>query len=123
MTGAPSSGKGMCWIVVNRAATRLYTSNTADNSISVYSLANPAAPVEIQKITLNGPGEAYQIHLDGDEKFFYAITQKNAATEPDASNALHTLTVDGDGKLAEVATSPTVLNVPAGTRPQGVVAP
>jgi len=118
-----NSGKGLCWIDPNKAGTRLYTSNTADNSISVYDLEDPAAPVEIQKVTLRGPGEAYQIALDSAGRFLYAVTQKNSATEPDDSNALHVLSVGRDGKLDEVDSSPTVLRVPAGTRPQGVVAP
>ena len=118
-----NSGMGLCWVLVNKDGSRIYTSNTADNSISVYDAeANPAEPAEIQKVALKGMANAYQIALDPTGKFFYVVTQRNSATLPASANALHVLTVDGDGKLTEVDSSPTVLPVPEGTRPQGVIA-
>jgi 6-phosphogluconolactonase (cycloisomerase 2 family) len=42
----PNSGQAMCWILANADASRLYTTNTADNSVSVYDAGtNPAVPV------------------------------------------------------------------------------
>ena len=108
---------------MNREGTRLYTSNTADPSISVYDLTgDPTEPVEIQRVTLKGSSNVYQITLDDREKFFYAVTQRNSADLPASANALHVLSVDGEGMLEEVASSPTLLPVPASSRPQGVLA-
>ncbi len=127
LRSVPDSGKGVCWILLNKEATRMYTSNTVDPSISVYDLThNPAEPVEIQKVNPNSiqgsnPG-GYQIALDPTGSFFHLVTQQFAATSTSMANALHVFSVGGDGKLTEVASSPTLLPVPNLTRPQGVVA-
>ncbi len=119
----PDTGNGVCWLRTNKAGTRLYASNTGDPSISVYDLsADPTEPVQIQKVVLKGMSNVYQITLDPDEGFFYAVTQRNSADLPASANALHVLKVGVDGKLTEVASSPTLLPVPASSRPQGVLA-
>ena len=119
----PNSGNGLCWIRSNKAGTRLYTSNTADPSLSVYDTSvDPAKPVEIQKVPLKGMSNVYQIALDPAEEFFYAVTQRNSAMLPASANALHVLKIAADGTLAEVPSSPTILPVPASSRPQGVLA-
>jgi hypothetical protein len=41
-------------------------------------------------------------------------------TSPPSANALNVLSVAPDGTLLEVPTSPTILPVPVGVRPQGV---
>jgi hypothetical protein len=120
LNAVPNSGKGLCWVRVNREGTRLYTSNTGDSSISVYDLSKPAKPVEIQKVTLKGPGVNYQIGLDKEARLLYAITQRDSTAKPSESNALHVLAVDADGRVEEVDTSPTVFPFTDGTRPQGV---
>ncbi|HWE37729.1 MAG TPA: hypothetical protein VG406_14270 [Isosphaeraceae bacterium] len=116
------SGMAPCWIVVNREGTRAYAGNTADTSVTVYDIDDdPTTPVEIQKVTLVGPGNVFQIGLDPTNQFLSAITQPAAAGQPATANALHVLKVAGDGTLTEVATSPTVLPVMTmGTRSQGV---
>ena len=39
----PDSGNGVCWLTINKQATRLYASNTGDPSISVYDISkNPS---------------------------------------------------------------------------------
>ncbi len=119
----PNSGQALCWIRSNKAGTRLYTSNTADSSVSVYDTSkDPSDPIEIQRVVLKGQSNAYQITLDPAEEFFYVVTQRNAASLPGSANALHVLKINPDGKLAEVRTSPTILPVPAANRPQGVLA-
>ncbi len=119
----PDTGNGICWIRSNKEGTRLYTSNTADPSISVYDISvDPTEPVQIQKVVLNGMSNVYQITLDPDEEFFYAVTQRNSAMLPASANALHVLKIGADGKLTEVPSSPTLLPVPASSRPQGVLA-
>lgn len=117
------SGAAVCWLKVNRAGTRLYASNTGDNSISVFDLSNPADPVEIQHLVLNGVGSSFQIALDDQEHFFHVVDQRSSTSTPvGQGNSLHVLRVNLDGTLVEVASSPTILVLPDGTRPQGVVA-
>lgn len=120
----PNTSAGLCWIVVNQAGTRLYTSNTGDNTVSVYDLADPLTPVEIQRVALNGNGKPLQFALDDNDEFLYVISQRvfpdDAANG--TSNKLSVLQVNADGTLTEVPSSPTILDVPLDpfTRPQGV---
>src|SRR5262249_24273390 len=103
--------------------SRIYTANTGDNSISVYDTTfGPDEPIEIQKVTLKAKGNPFQIALDPAGKFLHVVTQRAAPTLPESANALHVLKVNGDGTLTEVDSSPTVLPVSEGTRPQGVAA-
>ncbi len=120
----PNSGKALCWIKVNKAGTRLYTSNTADKSVSVYDISqDPAEPLEIQKVTLKGTGDDFQISLDSQEKYFYVVSQQAEPGQDVTANSLHVLKVDDeDGTLTEVPSSPTPLPVPNLVRPQGVAA-
>ncbi|HEY2158192.1 MAG TPA: hypothetical protein VGH33_21365 [Isosphaeraceae bacterium] len=123
----PDSGAGVCWLLVNRQATRLYASNTGDPSISVYDIGGePAEPLEIQKVNLNVvPGShpgGFQIALDPSGGFFHVVTQQSSAKSTPMANAIHVFRVGADGTLSEVPSSPTVLPVPALVRPQGVVA-
>ncbi len=116
------SGAAVCWVRVNKAGTRLYASNTGDNSITVYDLSDPLFPTEIQKVTLKGNGNCFQITLDREDKFLFVVDQNdNASLAPNDGNFLHVLKIGKDGLLTEVASSPTPLPVPAGTRPQGVI--
>ncbi len=118
----PNTGKAICWITGNKAGTRLYTTNTADNSVSVYDLTDPLAPVEIQKVILAGNSSAFQLSLDSKGKFLYVVGQRSSAATPLGDGSLlHVLKVDKDGLLREIGSSPLTLPVPAGTRPQGVV--
>jgi hypothetical protein len=119
----PDSGNGVCWVRTNKEGTRLYASNTGDPSISVYDLTiDPTEPIEIQRLVLPGMSNCFQITLDPAEEFFYAVTQRAAATKPASANALHVLKIAADGTLSEVPSSPTLLPVPASSRPQGVLA-
>ena len=123
----PDSGSGVCWLLVNRGATRLYASNTGDPSVSVYDIAgDPTEPLEIQKVNLNAiPGShpgGFQIALDPSGTFFQVVTQQSSATSTPMANAIHVFRVAVDGTLSEVPSSPTVLPVPALVRPQGILA-
>jgi hypothetical protein len=120
---ADASGAAVCWLTVNRAGTRLYASNTGDNSISVFDLSNPRDPEQIQHVLLRGQGSSFQFALDNDEKFLHVVDQRASTSTPEGQgDLLHVLRVDADGMLTEVASSPTDLNLPENTRPQGVVA-
>jgi 6-phosphogluconolactonase (cycloisomerase 2 family) len=119
----PISGQGPCWALVNRAGTRLYTSNTADASVSVLDITkNPTTPVEIQHVKLKTTGNCFQFKLDSKEKFLHVVTQRTSLSSPASANALHVLSVAADGTLTEVPSSPTILPVGPMVRPQGVAA-
>ncbi len=126
LSATPSSGLAPCWLTVNKAGTVLYSSNPFDASVSVYSLANPAAPIEIQKVTIKGFGGTTQLALD--EKavggpFLQVIAQRGLPTIPEGQgNELHTFTVAPNGQLSEVSSSPIALPDVNGSRPQGVAA-
>jgi 6-phosphogluconolactonase (cycloisomerase 2 family) len=117
------SGKAPCWALVNKAGTRLYTSNTADSSISVYDIAaDPTWPVEIQKVSLRTTGSCFEFALDPAERFLHVVTQQASPQQDVTANALNVLKVNADGTLMEVPSSPTRLPVPNLVRPQGVAA-
>jgi hypothetical protein len=123
LNAANDSGAAVCWLTVNRAGTRMYASNTADNSISVFDLANPRAPQEIQHLLLRGQGSSFQLALNSEETFLHVVDQRASEETPTGQgDLLHVLRVDPTGILTEVATSPTDLHLPENTRPQGVVA-
>ena len=115
------SGRGVCWIRVNAEGTRLYASNTGDNSISVFDTSDALNPVEIQHLNLQGVGGGFQLELDPSGRTLFTMSQRDAATIPlGQGNNLHVLNVNADGLLTEIAQSPLALPGPAGTRPQGL---
>jgi 6-phosphogluconolactonase (cycloisomerase 2 family) len=121
VNAVPDSGIAICWTRVNNDATRLYSANTGDNSISVFDISNPVKPVEIQHLRLRGVGSIFEIELDPANRYLYGVTQRSAASTPlGQGNNLHVLRVVPDGRLVENEGSPLALPVPAGTRPQGV---
>ena len=117
-----NSGQGVCWIRTNSNGTRIYTSNTADNSISVYDSTEALHPVEIQHLVLNQPADGlYQIELDAKNQFLYVVGQRAFPALPvGQGNGLHVLKIAKNGTLMEVPNSPIVFTLPAGTRPQGL---
>jgi 6-phosphogluconolactonase len=130
---AADAGAAPCWCAVSADGRVLYVSNTATDSVGVYSLADPLHPVQIQDLPLGGPRTAtaggplvanvFEIALDPSGRYLYAITQ---ATDPafPQGNQLHTLAVAADGTLTE-RTPPVVFSqtdVPANAHPQRLVA-
>jgi len=121
VAAASNSGAAICWLRVNHAGTRLYSSDTGTNSISVYDLSNPLKPVQIQEVNMAGLGNATQFEITPDDAYIYAISSRASAKIPDGQgNALHILKVAGDGTLDEIAKSPILFQLPDGVRPQGV---
>jgi 6-phosphogluconolactonase (cycloisomerase 2 family) len=121
VTSVPDSGAAPCWVRGNADGTRLYSSNTGDNSLSVFDISDPLKPVQIQKLSLRGEGSVFQIELDPRNDYLYAVSQRAAATTPlGRGNNLHVIRVQNDGRLHEENSSPVALPVPAGTRPQGL---
>jgi 6-phosphogluconolactonase (cycloisomerase 2 family) len=116
----PNSGQAICWLRSNRAGTRLYTSDTGTNSISVYDLTDAENPVQIQELNLSGQGNVLQFSLSTDEKSLYALSSRGDASVPEGKgNELHVLTIQQNGEVAE-STTPVVFDEPNDTRPQGV---
>ncbi len=116
----PNAGQGICWIRSNRKGTRLYTTDTATNQVSVYDSTDAERPTEIQTVTLAGVGNDFQLSLSEDEKSLYVLSQRAAASIPEGrGNVLHTLSVKQDGTVEETG-APIVFNLPTGVRPQGI---
>jgi 6-phosphogluconolactonase (cycloisomerase 2 family) len=121
LRAVPNSGKAICWLRTNRSGTRLYSSDTITNSISVYDLSDPATPVQMQELNLEGPGNALQFELSSDGNYIYAISSRGSSSIPDGQgNALHILKIAKDGTVEETGASPILFSLPDGTRPQGV---
>ena len=142
LNAAPNTGLGICWIEVNKEGTYAYTSNSTDDSVSVYSLADPDHPVEIQKVDLKGPKlplcptpdpcapvifttTPFQLELDPAGRFLYVINHETTLDDSfPEGNQLHILRVGPDGMLTEIPNSPVILPqsaVPAGAHPKGVI--
>ena len=131
--GASSdSGAAPCWCVVSADGKILYVANTASDSVGVFSLANPLAPVQIEDVQLGGPRSSpagantnvFEITLDPTGRFLYAVTQSTDSSNFPQGNQLHTLSVARDGTLSEPL-APVILSVTdvgANAHPQGVVA-
>jgi hypothetical protein len=123
LRSVPNSGNAICWLRTNRYGSRLYSSDTGTNSISVYDLSDPQNPVEIQNLVLAGLGNVLQFTLSSDEHYLYAVSSRGSASIPEGQgNALHILQIASDGTVTETAKSPILLTVPPGNRPQGVLA-
>jgi hypothetical protein len=114
------SGKVVCWLAVNMAGTRLYASNTADASVTIYDLSNPAKPREIQKISLASMGGTYQISLSPNGQELVVLTQRFKPETPQGEgNELHVIRLDGMGRGMGEGSS-MKFSLPNDVRPQGV---
>jgi 6-phosphogluconolactonase (cycloisomerase 2 family) len=110
------SGAAPCWAVVNHTGTRLYATNTGDNSISVYDLTDPLDPVEIQHFVMDATtGAPFSTVIDQSDEFIYVSSEQSGPTATPGANAFHTLKVAPDGTLTEPF-SPTALPI-SGTVP------
>jgi len=110
------SGAAPCWAIVNHTGTRLYATNTGDNSIAVYDLTDPLDPVEIQHFVMDATtGAVFSTVIDQSDEFIYVSSEQSSASATPAANAFHTLKVAHDGTLTEPF-SPTVIPI-GGTVP------
>jgi 6-phosphogluconolactonase (cycloisomerase 2 family) len=111
LRAVPDLGVAPCWAVVNHAATRLYATNTGDNSIEVYDLEDPFNPVDIQHFVMDGTtGASFSTVIDESDRWLYVSGEQNTATATPAANAFHTLKIGADGTLSEPF-PPTVLPI------------
>jgi DNA-binding beta-propeller fold protein YncE len=116
------SGAAPCWAVVNHAGTHLYVTNTGDNSIGVYSLADPLNPAQIQHFVMdNTTGAAFSTVIDHSDDWIYVSSEQSGASASPTANAFHTLKVAADGTLTEPF-APTILAVSGNhpVRAQGI---
>ncbi|HZQ70097.1 MAG TPA: hypothetical protein VFA68_16345 [Terriglobales bacterium] len=105
------TGAGDCWMTVNEAGTRLYVADSGIFSIGVYDISTPTSPVLIQTLALGQGPRVYNVALDQNGQFLYALGVRK----------LYTMQVLSDGTLQEVRTSPTSVNMPQTAGPVGLV--
>ncbi len=106
----PNQGIDICWLRMNAAGTRLYSSESVTNTLTVYDTSEALNPVEIQHVTLNAPdGPVINIELDPAGTFLYAL----------AGHGIHTLNVDTSGMLNEMV-GPTILPMSNQDTPLGM---
>jgi 6-phosphogluconolactonase (cycloisomerase 2 family) len=118
---ATDSGAALCWFRVTRNGRFLYASNTGDQSMSVFDLADPAHPVEIQHAVAAGVGGFNQFSLTPDEKYLYVLQEENSAASAGVSNKIYAYRVDPSTGLLTFLPDDTVsLPVPVRTRPIGL---
>ena len=129
MRSIPGAGMAICWFVANAAGTRLYTSNTITNSISVFDITQALQPVKLQEFSLLPTGDmpfpllpasSFQLALDARREFLFVITQRGFFFQTPEANALIALRLGADGLIAEQTDRVVIPVFPS--RPQGVVA-
>lgn len=149
LTSVPNSGQDICWLLSNKAGTRLYTvnnlprqeANDVASTVSIYDISASKAekPVEIGRLQLPVPGAtfvnnrmvhqpgstAFQMDLDPSESYLYVISQRvnqTAENSSQAGNILHILKVDQSGLLEPVGSRHLGPDgVDKNSRPQGIV--
>lgn len=126
-----AGGPATCWLRTNAQGTRLYTLNSGENSVGVYNVENPNAPVFVAKLFLKDSGPAvgtgtspssgdFSLGFSPDGQTLYVVSQSvNPVFTVGDFNYLHVLKVGVDGTLSE-PNDPTALPVAADVRPQGV---
>jgi 6-phosphogluconolactonase (cycloisomerase 2 family) len=111
-----------CWTEVNRAGTRMYTGNAGSDNLSVFDISRrPAAPRQIQSISLNAPGNPWNFAIDPTDHVIFLLDMRAVRQTPSRrSNALHALRIGADGRLTEERSSPVKIPVPVGMNPIGL---
>jgi 6-phosphogluconolactonase (cycloisomerase 2 family) len=115
-TSVANPGGLPCWLAINSTGTRLYSGESATNSITVYDLTNPLLPVQLQhlSVTPTTTGSAVTVmRFDPTGQFLYAIS--NSPT----TSSLHVMNIATDGTMTETI-APLTLPVPSGNFPIGL---
>jgi hypothetical protein len=121
----PLIGTAVCWVRVNHAGTRLYTSNTGSHDVDTLDIVhNPALPIDLSNsAAIGGPNGTATLELEVDptDGFVYVVSDSNAvggsATTPPTTlatipNKLHVLQVSEDGNsLTEIGTGTPIPTV------------
>ena len=117
-----------CWLLINKAATRMYAVDTLTNQLTTFDIGtDPLVPTALAVTTLRGTGRSFELALSDDDRYLYVISQQGDATGSVRDNTLHVLQVSDDGNsLSEIQTlslsSFLSGTAPGGIRWQGVVA-
>ena len=82
LRSVPNSGQAICWLRVNGSGTRLYSTDTGSNSVSVYDLSLPEEPREIQKPGAFGPGECIAVFVERRREISVCSERRGSATIP-----------------------------------------
>lgn len=122
-----SSGAAACWLRTNANGTRLYVLNSGENSVAVFDIVNPTAPVPLGKLVLKDSGGSgtslasgdFALNFSPEGNILYVVSQDIDLAAGGDYNYLHSLTVTADGTLTEPG-EPTPLPVAADVRPLGV---
>lgn len=115
-TTVANPGSLACWLAINSAGTRLYSGESASNSITVYDLTNPLLPVQLQHLALTSTttgSSVTNMRFDPTGQFLYAIS--NSPT----TSSLHVMNIATDGTMTETI-APLTLPVPSGNFPIGL---
>src|SRR5262249_9328950 len=65
VTTVPNEGVDICWVRLNASGTRLYTSESVSNTLTVYDTTDALNPVQLQHFSLTAPdGFVINIELD-----------------------------------------------------------
>jgi len=113
-----------CWSVVSANGQRLYFANATSDNVSVWDTAtDPTHPTLIQTFALAGGGNPWALSFDPTGTLLFVITPRQISQEvaENQGQLLHELSIDANGKLAEVTGSPVPIPVPPETNPLGVV--
>ena len=113
-------GLQVCWMTSNKIGTRLYTTETNSNSVTVYDIsgANFTKPKQLQHLPLMAGGLATNVKIDPTGSYLYVL----GLNDPPGGvgNYLHVLNISSaDGTVTET-TAPTSIPVPSGEIPQGI---
>jgi hypothetical protein len=130
----PLTGKAVCWVRVNHAGTRVYTSNTGSHTIDTLDIvSDPALPIDLSNsAAIGGPqGTAtLMMEVDPTDAFVFVISQSNAVggsattrptTRATIPNELHVMQVSPDGNsLTEVGTGTPIPTINPAAKIHGV---
>ena len=113
-------GLQVCWMTSNAKGTRLYTTETNSNSVTVYDVsgANFIKPKQLQHLPLMTGGLPTNVKIDPTGSYLYVL----GLNDPPGGvgNFLHVLNISSvDGTVTETV-APTSIPVPSGEIPQGL---
>jgi DNA-binding beta-propeller fold protein YncE len=120
----PNSGGLICWVRLNKAGTRAYTTNNASNTLSVYDTTDAENPREIQHVTLPGQGHPYQIAISPEDDYLCIVKHRTFDETPvGQGNVLNAVRLNEDGCVTSGGMTEHRLPVRDDllARPQGVV--
>ncbi len=122
VTTIAATGQGLCWLRTTEDGKWLFTSNTLDGSVSVYSLSDPANPVEVSRAVDAGAGGYYEIGLSPDQRHLYALEEETSTAAEGKSNKIHVFDFNpANGQLRSAPDKTVALPVAATTRPFGLI--